>query len=168
MALSSHRIRQKTFNKYSITPPTRFSDAQLANQMGTALTTFLLHPVKDCVKISMKNSPKDPGWSAYNLASSVNKREAIGGDYPNLAVDFKKVILSIGDIPVPLNPQVSLTDNQIHFTGKLTWIQKVVKRTTRSCALLTFLKLYRHLKFFTVPTGEKKDRSCLCRLFPEK
>ena len=99
-----------------VSKPTKFTDAQLSNQMGTALITFLLGPVQDFVKVSMKNSPKDPGWSAYNLASSVNKLGAITGSYPNKAVDFKKVILSIGDIPAPLNPKVSLTDNKISFT----------------------------------------------------
>jgi hypothetical protein len=94
-----------------------WSDAQLANQMRTGLTTALLKPVKDFINIGMKYSPKPKkSWSSYTLATSVNKKQATKGIYPDLEIDFEKVVLAIGDIPVPLNPKVQLNDGRITFT----------------------------------------------------
>ncbi|WP_139298307.1 DUF6266 family protein [Pedobacter hartonius] len=94
-----------------------WSDAQYANQMRTGLTTALLKPVKALINIGLKYSPKPKrSWSAYTQATSINKKQAIKGIYPDLEIDFEKVVLAIGDIPVPLNPQVQLSDGRIRFT----------------------------------------------------
>jgi hypothetical protein len=94
-----------------------WSDAQYAVQMRTALITALLKPLKPVVKKGMKYSPKKKkSWSAYALATSVNNPAAIKGGYPDLEIDFANVVLAIGEIPAPLNPEVKLSGGRITFS----------------------------------------------------
>jgi len=94
-----------------------WSEAQYAVQMRTALITALLKPVKDVIRIGMKYSPKPKKtWTAYTMATSSNNPGAIMGEYPKLEINYEKVILSIGDIPVPLNAKAELKDGRITFS----------------------------------------------------
>lgn len=89
---------------------------ELANQKGTALTTALLDSVKEFIKIGFQNIPPDKNWHYYNYATSVNKLNAIKGIYPNQEIDYQKVMFSIGDLPLPKNPKVTLNNSVIDFT----------------------------------------------------
>lgn len=101
----------------SIGVVTHWSDAQYAVQMGTTLVGEVLAPLKEFVGITMKYSPKPKKtWSAYSLATSENKLKAITGVYPDLEIDFTKVVLAVGDIPVPVNPKAELSNGRITFT----------------------------------------------------
>lgn len=94
-----------------------WSDAQYEIQMRTALITGLLKPLKKVVRTGMMYCPKPKSnWTAYTMATSSNNPSAIKGEYPDLEIDFEKVKLAIGDIPVPLKPAVQLKDNRIIFT----------------------------------------------------
>jgi len=59
------------------------------------------------------------GWNAvaqnttaFNEAMRYNLAEAIGGEHPNLFIDFSKVKLSHGQLPVPANLQVTAASAQ--------------------------------------------------------
>lgn len=89
---------------------------ELANQQGTALITELLKPVKQFIKIGFQDIPPGKEWNYHNYASSVNKLNAIKGKYPNQEVDYTKVVFAIGDMPLPVNAQVTLKDSVLEFT----------------------------------------------------
>lgn len=94
-----------------------WSDAQYAVQMRTTLVTALLKPVKKVINAGMKYSyKKKRSWTAYTLATSLNNPAAIMGEYPELEIDFAKVVLAVGAIPVPQNPKAVLKDGRITFT----------------------------------------------------
>ena len=100
----------------SIGKVNHWSDAQYAVQLSTSLVNDLLGPLKDFVNISMKYAPKPKrSWSAFTLATSENKMKAIKGIFPELEIDYSKIVLAIGDIPVPVNPAVQLADGRITF-----------------------------------------------------
>ena len=97
--------------------PERRTNGQLANEMSMTVTNTLLSPLKDFIKISLKNSPKKKKtWSLYNLAVSLNKPGAITGRFPEIEVDYSKAIFAVGVIPVPVNHQVSIADSVVSFT----------------------------------------------------
>jgi hypothetical protein len=45
--------------------------------------------------------------SAFNVATSYNLSHALTGTYPDIEIDYSKVLLSQGKLPGALNPQVS-------------------------------------------------------------
>lgn len=95
-----------------------FTLPELGNQSATALVTNLLRSVMPVIRVGFKNSPIGKHWTAYNHASSVIKRTAIKGTYPDREIDYEKLTFSVGDIPVPANVEVELNENQLNFTWK--------------------------------------------------
>jgi hypothetical protein len=99
----------------SIGVVTHWSDAQKSVQMGTSLITYLLESLQDFTKIGFKNTPKPRTWSAYNMATSVNKLGALGGEYPNRYINIQDVVLAKGSIPAPVGATVRMVENSIAF-----------------------------------------------------
>lgn len=89
---------------------------EFANQDATALITNVLKPLKSFIDLGFQTPPVGKPWSAYNYASSYNKKNAIKGTYPDQEVDYEKLLLSIGDMPLPLNAKVTLRDGVLEFT----------------------------------------------------
>jgi hypothetical protein len=89
---------------------------ELANQQGTALTTNVLKPIRQVVEIGFKNVPPGKFWSAYNYASSYTKINAVTGTYPNKSIDFTKLMIAKGGLPLPLDVKVKLEQNVLEFT----------------------------------------------------
>lgn len=93
-----------------------FTLPELGNQSATALVTNFLRSVMPVIRVGFKNSPKGKHWTAYNHASSVIKKTAIKGSYPDREIDYEKLTFSVGNIPVPANVKVELTHNHLNFT----------------------------------------------------
>jgi hypothetical protein len=94
----------------------KYSDAQLGNQMEFGLTTLLLNPVDKFIRAGFRITPKAAGQSFHNVAFSLNKKGAMTGSYPDISIDFSKVILSKGILPLPMNAEVKLADNKLQFS----------------------------------------------------
>jgi hypothetical protein len=93
-----------------------YSNAQLGNQMEFGLTTLLLNPVDQFIRAGFKTTPKEPGWTFHSMAFSLNKKGSLKGSYPDIEIDFSKVIFSMGNLPLPKNPKVKLAGNQLQFS----------------------------------------------------
>ena len=94
-----------------------YSDKQLEIQMRTAVISPFFKTLNDFIRIGFKNTPKeDPNWNFYNIAMSLNNPQAIKGTYPDLEINYEKIILSEGAIPSPKNPHVLLNGNILEFT----------------------------------------------------
>ncbi|MET1055139.1 MAG: DUF6266 family protein [Pedobacter sp.] len=131
-----------------------WSDAQYAVQMKTALITALLKPVKPVIRKGMKYTPKPKRtWTAYSMATSANNPAAITGDYPELKIDYGKVVLSLGDIPAPLNPKVQLSDGRIAFTWEADLDREGADVDDRVMCVAYFPETYQS---FNVTDGAKR------------
>ena len=94
-----------------------YTDKQKEVHLRTAVLSPVLEPLNDFIRIGFKNTPrKKPSWNFYNVAMSLNNPRAITGKYPNLEINFEKIILSKGAIPAPKNPRVLLAGNTLEFT----------------------------------------------------
>ncbi len=56
----------------------------------------------------------------YNLAMQYNNPNAVKGYFPNLEMDYSKVILSRGSLRQPVNVQVERVENQVRFSWDVT------------------------------------------------
>lgn len=92
------------------------TDLQLANWQITRVVSHFLGPIKDFVNVGFSQEAKVAKKSAYNMATSFNRSNAIIGDYPDQKIDFSKVLVSRGKIPPTVQVGVELTADGLLFT----------------------------------------------------
>ena len=97
---------------------------QLANRQAMRVTMNLLKPMKSFIKQGFEQATKGTRCNAFNIATSCNKKNALKGEYPNIDVDYTKVVLSAGTIPVAKDLKISKIEgglmlewNPEHHTG---------------------------------------------------
>lgn len=106
-------VREKAKKKENPDPP---SPAQIANQEKLKFVNILLMPFHPYVTVGFQNLAIQK--TAISAAFSVNFHRAITGVYPNLGVDYSKMMISKGDLPGLVNPQITLVeDNKL----KIEW-----------------------------------------------
>lgn len=89
---------------------------QLGFRKSAILMKEFMHPVKSLVKIGFSSISTGNGNNAYNCAYAYNLRYAITGTYPNLKIDFGKVLFTKGDMPVCTNYDVLKTPVGLTFS----------------------------------------------------
>ncbi|AOM78114.1 DUF6266 family protein [Pedobacter steynii] len=93
----------------TIGDPGKPSRNQLANRQSMSVTMAFLKPMNDFINASFGLEAAGTVRNAFNLATSYNKKEAIQGEYPNLSVNYSKVILSRGSLPVAKDIKIDKT-----------------------------------------------------------
>lgn len=74
------------------------SEGQLANQQKMTLVQHFLQATIHFIRLGFKHAAEERQMSAFNLAMSYNKKQAITGLYPNLQLDYSRVVVSMGDV----------------------------------------------------------------------
>lgn len=75
------------------------TDNQKVNRKGMAVTMELLQPLHNFLNCGFELEARGTIRNEFNLAVSYNKKQALTGDYPNIRVNYKKVLLSKGVLP---------------------------------------------------------------------
>ena len=97
---------------YYVNPQTEAQQNQRA-KVGTIVR--LLRPMTDILRIGFKKQAVR--MSAFNAATSYNMAHAIYGNYPDFEIDYSKVMVSQGKLPVAQNPDVSSPgEGQVAFS----------------------------------------------------
>jgi predicted amidohydrolase len=91
------------------------SEAQLANQAKMALVNLVLKPLLEFVNIGFAHVAQDDRSNPYNRAVSYNKINAIAGVYPDLLIDYGKVLVSKGKLSVVQGGTVELVAEGLKF-----------------------------------------------------
>lgn len=67
-------------------------------------------------------TPKASGTTLnyHNVAVKLNKPSALKGFYPDVEIDYPKIVISAGDLPQPVSPTMTLENGQIDFTWSTT------------------------------------------------
>lgn len=89
---------------------------QLGNRQGMAVTMDLLRPMADFIKVSFKLEAEGTTKNPHNLATSYNKKRALTGEYPNIKVDYTKVILSNGHLEMANDLKISKAEEGINLS----------------------------------------------------
>ncbi|WP_316751939.1 DUF6266 family protein [Pedobacter gandavensis] len=87
--------------------PGKVSLKQKANRQEMSVAMELLKPMKDFINVSFKMESAGSVKNPHNLATSYNKKQALTGDYPNIKVDYSKVVLSRGLLEMATDLKVS-------------------------------------------------------------
>jgi len=88
---------------------------QLPVRLKVRMITALLKPVKEFIRIGFEDAALNTKWSAYNIATSVNNRKAITGQYPRFEIDWTQVEFSQGDMPVLEDVSVQVVEGEMEF-----------------------------------------------------
>lgn len=83
------------------------STKQLANRQAMSVTMGLVAPMAEFINVSFKKEAAGTVKNAHNLAVSYNKKQALTGEYPNIKVDYSKVVLSQGTLETVKNLKIS-------------------------------------------------------------
>jgi hypothetical protein len=83
---------------------------QLANYQAMQVTMSLVKPMKEFIRNSFELESRGTVKNAHNLAVSYNKKQALQGEYPNISVDYSKVVLSYGELSGARDFSISKTE----------------------------------------------------------
>jgi len=91
------------------------SEARLANEQAMKLIMDALKPLKVFIRTSFRQVADPLNMTAFNLALSINKKQALKGEYPNLEIDWTKFVVSQGTLPGLEHATASWTDGGLHI-----------------------------------------------------
>ena len=74
------------------------SEARLANEQAMKLIMGVLKPLKLFLRMGFRYAAEPLNMSAFNLALSLNKKQVIKGEYPELEIDWGNLRISQGDL----------------------------------------------------------------------
>jgi hypothetical protein len=89
---------------------------QLANYQSMAVTMRLLKNMTAFINSSFEIEARGTVKNQHNLATSYNKKQALKGEYPNISVDYSKVVLSYGDLEIAQDLKMVKTDTGIQIS----------------------------------------------------
>jgi hypothetical protein len=145
-------------------PPTL---PQLQNRMELAVAVAFLRPLTEFINVGFTVGQKDyqKGKTSYNLAVAYNKPNAVTGSYPDVVVDFTKVMVSNGNIDMAMLPSMALTAEGIRFEW-LCPLDTIWPRHTDEVMMLAYFPVL--AKAVYVTAGVKRSAGTDVLALPEE
>lgn len=129
----------KRCNKKSSKPAT---PAQLAVRADTKLFGETMKPLKEFVKIGYAQEAKENFQNPNNMMVKHCKKACIEGEYPNRQVNFSKVLVTKGVLPMPKKVGVKLVEKGLIFN----WSTELVPKTTHQSDQVMMIAFFPELK----------------------
>jgi hypothetical protein len=114
--ITSYILNGQNVTRMKTHPRTKSSEKQLNNEMRMKVISDFFHQMKSFLKAGFSNAAKNSTKNYYNIAVSYNKKYALKGFYPDVEIDYSKVLLSDGDLLTAENPAASRVTGGIEFT----------------------------------------------------
>jgi predicted acetyltransferase len=109
-----------------------------ANCQKMTLVNEILSPSLPAIQVGYRLAVAGTDKNEYNEAVSYNKKNALQGTYPNTSLDYTKVLLSMGTLPVAIHPTISQTDDRITFNWEVTADQAYPYTNDRAMLVVYF------------------------------
>ncbi|SHH03537.1 DUF6266 family protein [Pedobacter caeni] len=90
--------------------------ARKANCQKMTVVNEILSPSIHAIRAGFRLAVVGTYKNEYNEAVSYNKKNALQGEYPNISLDYTKVLMSMGTLPVAVNPSITQIEDKITFT----------------------------------------------------
>jgi len=107
------------------------TENQLPWQNRTRIITKFLAPVLPFIRMGFEQVSQGTTSSAYNIATSVNWRDAVKGEYPDQYIDFSRATFSKGKIPVLKDVNVQVVESGLEFTWNPNYRARGMSGTDR-------------------------------------
>lgn len=82
------------------------TDLQLASRQKTKLCAAFLKTINGFIEIGFRLEGKLKGMNSYNAAASYLRKNSFIGDYPDLGIDYSKIMVTKGEMESPKNAEV--------------------------------------------------------------
>ena len=89
---------------------------QLVGRQKTNVISAFLSPIRDPVQIGFNLYAKKRRKTPHGQAFAYTYHHALKGTYPNIEIDFSKVMISIGNIPSASDAKVAVVEEGLKFT----------------------------------------------------
>ena len=89
---------------------------QLANRQAMAITMDVLKGMVGFINEGFYHQSVGTTKNQFNLATSYNKKNALQGVYPNLSVDYSKLLLSNGKLDSPVKTTMVKTETGVEVS----------------------------------------------------
>lgn len=114
--------------------------ARRANCEKMTVVNGFLQPALPFIQLGFRFETAGTNRNAYNEAVSYNKMNALQGAYPDISIDYSKVLLSKGELPAAKQVQIEKTEHGIAFTWDTSDISSQ-RRHDRTMLLVSFPEL---------------------------
>lgn len=90
--------------------------SQLNNNLQMQVLMKFIKAMDTLLKTGFNPKAKGTTKNYHNLVISYNKPHALKGFYPDVEVDYPKIIISAGDLPQPIDPAVVMVEEGLRFS----------------------------------------------------
>jgi hypothetical protein len=108
-----HIIRTIGKSEKPLTP------ARKANCEKMKVVNKILSPSIHAIRAGFRLAVVGTDKNEYNEAVSYNKKNALQGEYPNISLDYTKVLMSMGSLPAVEHPSISQDGTKITFNWEV-------------------------------------------------
>lgn len=117
------------------------SEKQLANEMRMKLAMAFLSPITGAIRAGYEGVTAGLPMTPFNMALSYHKKNAIGGEYPDLFFDYTKAKISTGPLPPAESPTASWTDEGLLVSWDTSALQDNLLADHHAIIILRFVKI---------------------------
>ena len=128
---------------------------ELAGYLAVKLVCAFLRPLKPFINIGYAHLAKANNTSPHNEAFAYHRKNVIIGTYPDLDLNYAKVILTQGNMPLPPHPTVKVTAEGLTFR----WDQEPEvfgAHWTDQVMLAAYIPALNHAVYFT--SGARRNQ----------
>ncbi|SHE66675.1 GNAT family N-acetyltransferase [Pedobacter caeni] len=127
-----HVIRTIGRSEKPLTP------ARKANCQKMTVVNEILKPSIQAIRAGFRLAVAGTDRNEYNEAVSYNKKNALQGAYPDISLDYSKVLMSMGTLPVAINPSISQAEEKITFNWEISASPVSEYHTDRTMLVIYF------------------------------
>jgi len=145
---------------YLKTLPSHYTDAktdvQVSNRSRFLSVIRFLQPITEFIRVGYKSLALKK--TAFNAATSYHYHNAISGEYPDIVIDFTKVIVSRGNLTGAYNAAAISTTAA---TMQISWADNSTDGSAKADDVAMVVVYHPVLKeaYFTLNAGSRSDLS---------
>jgi hypothetical protein len=112
--------------------------ARKANCEKMKVVNEILKPSIHAIRAGFRLAVAGSDRNEYNEAVSYNKKNALQGEYPKISLDYTKVLMSMGTLPMAVNPGTSQNGIEITFNWEISASPLSEYHTDRTMLVIYF------------------------------
>ncbi len=89
---------------------------QQSNCQQMSVINQFFEELKPLLKVGFSLEAEGTTQNYHNVAISINKPNALKGEFPNIEMDYPKVLFSSGNLPLPSTIEVNLDGNNVIYS----------------------------------------------------
>jgi len=135
-----------------------------SNCQKMTVVNEILSPSLAVIRAGFRLAVAGTDKNEYNEAVSYNKKNAIQGEYPNISLDYTKVLVSMGDLPVAVNPVINQTAkaDEIEFNWEVAADLPIQRYNDRAMLMVYFPEL--KLTFYHLSGSKRVEGKDILRI----